>query len=77
MIGLIPRLLLYMHGDSLPSTKGAGVAKIFLFCLPSSTYRREGGAVSQSVERATPGEEVEGSIPAVGARSLLVGLVSV
>ena len=36
-----------------------------------------GGAVAQSVERATPGEEVPGSIPAVAARSLLVGSVSV
>ena len=36
-----------------------------------------GGGVAQSVERATPGEEVPGSIPAVAARSLLVGLVSV
>ena len=37
----------------------------------------EGGAVAQSVERATPGEEAPGSIPAVAARSLLVGSVSV
>ena len=36
-----------------------------------------GGAVAQSVERATPGEEVPGLIPAVAARSLLVGSVSV
>ena len=36
-----------------------------------------GGAVAQSVERATRGEEVPGSIPAVAARSLLVGSVSV
>ena len=36
-----------------------------------------GGAVAQSVERATPGQEVPGSIPAVAARSLLVGSVSV
>ena len=35
------------------------------------------GAVAQSVERATPGEEVPGSIPVVAARSLLVGSVSV
>ena len=35
-----------------------------------------GGEVAQLVERATPGEEVLGSIPAV-ARSLLVGSVSV
>ena len=31
----------------------------------------------KSVERATPGEEVLGSIPAVVASSLLVGSVSV
>ena len=36
----------------------------------------EGGAVAHSVERATPGEEVLGSIPAVAALSLLVELVS-
>ena len=35
------------------------------------------GAVAQSVERATPGEEVPGSIPPVAARSLLAGSVSV
>ena len=35
-----------------------------------------GGGLAQSVERATPGEEVQGSIPAVAARSLLVGSVS-
>ena len=34
-------------------------------------------AVAQSVERATPGDEVPGSIPAVAVRSLLVGSVSV
>ena len=34
-------------------------------------------AVAQSVELATPGEEVPGSIPAVAVRSLLVGSVSV
>ena len=36
-----------------------------------------GGRVAQSVERATPGEEVPGSIPAVIGRSLLVGSMSV
>ena len=36
-----------------------------------------GGAIAQSIERATPGEEVPGSIPAVAACSLLVGSVSV
>ena len=34
------------------------------------------GPIAQSIERATPGEEVPGSIPAVAARSLLVGSVS-
>ena len=34
-------------------------------------------AVAQSVECATPGKEVLGSIPAVAAGSLLVGSVSV
>ena len=33
--------------------------------------------VAQSVERATPGEEIPESIPSVAARSLLVGSVSV
>ena len=33
--------------------------------------------VAQSVERATPDEEVLGSIPTVAARFLLVGSVSV
>ena len=36
-----------------------------------------GARGSYAVERATPGEEVPGSIPAVAARSPLVGSVSV
>ena len=36
-----------------------------------------GDAVAQSVERANPGEEDLGPIPAVAALSLLVGSVSV
>ena len=36
-----------------------------------------GAAVAQSVEHATPDEEVPGSIPAVAVRSILVGSVSV
>ena len=36
-----------------------------------------GDAIAQSVECATPGDEVVGSIPTVAARSLLVGSVSV
>ena len=46
------------------------------FCLGVGG-RGSSGAVAHSVERATPGEEVPGSIPAVAARSLLVGSVSV
>ena len=38
---------------------------------------RAGVTVAQSVERATPGEEVLGSIPTVAACFLLFGLVSV
>ena len=34
-------------------------------------------ALAQSVERTNPGGEILGSIPAVAARSLLVGSVSV
>ena len=37
---------------------------------------KKGGAVAQSVKRATLDEELPGSITAVVARSLLVGLVS-
>ena len=39
--------------------------------------RKVRGRGSSAVERATPGEEDPGSIPAVAARSLLVGSVSV
>ena len=45
---------------------------IIIGCVEGS-----GGTVAQSVERATLGEEVPGSIPAVAACSLLVGSVSV
>ena len=40
-------------------------------------YRLCGGRGSSTVERATPGEEVPGSIAPVAARPLLVGSVSV
>ena len=45
--------------------------------LPDLSHIWGGGGVAQSVERATPGEEVPGLIPGVAARSLLVGSVSV
>ena len=44
---------------------------------PIAYHCPQGGVVAQLVERATPGEEVPGSIPAVAARSLLVGSMSV
>ena len=47
----------------------------FLLFLKSACMG--GSAVAQSVECATPGEEVQGSIPAVAVFSLLVGSVSV
>ena len=51
--------------------------KIFKQSTVTSTFYQCGGVVAQSVERATPGEEVRGSIPAMVAPSLLVGSVSV
>ena len=39
--------------------------------IDDSSTLLKGGAVAQSVERATPGEEVPGSIPAVADGSLL------
>ena len=50
---------------------------IFFSIYTQQYVWRSVGAVAQSVQRATPGEEVPGSIPAVAARSLLVGSVSV
>ena len=46
------------------------IASFFLIQIVASA---QGGAVAQSVERTTPGEEILGSIPAVAARSLLLG----
>ena len=49
----------------------------FLFTTIVIVSAWAGGAVAQSVEHATPGEEIPGSIPVVAARSLLFGSVSV
>ena len=49
---------------------------IYCNCLIKALFLTS-GVVAQSVESATPGEEVPGSIPAVAATSILVGLVSV
>ena len=43
----------------------------------STSFSPPSQRVAQSIARVTPGEEVPGSIPAVAARSLLVGSVSV
>ena len=51
--------------------------KVLINSVKLMSLRFVSVAVAQSVERATPGEEVLGSIPAVAARSLLVGSVSV
>ena len=50
--------------------------RLIIGCLYVS-MSPSGGRGSSAVERATPGEEVPGSIAAVAARSLLVGSVSV
>ena len=52
---------------------------VFTFHTKNTTLAKGGGggAVAQSVERAAPGEAVLGSIPAVAARFLLFGSVSV
>ena len=52
------------------------LCKHIFYSKPASLWEG-GGGVAQSVERATPGEENPGSIPAVAAHSLLVGSVSV
>ena len=56
-------------------TKCSKSAGHYYDCLDNITT--SGGRGSSAVERATPGEEVPGSIPAVAARSLQVGSVSV
>ena len=53
------------------------VGSIFYPFMFSVSLLTIGGTVAQSVERATPGEEVPGSILTETARSLLAGSVSV
>ena len=53
------------------------VSLSFLLYLFTNQHELKGGGVTQSVDRATPGEEAVGSIPAVATRSLLFGSVSV
>ena len=53
------------------------VKNITLIVFPLNLLNRMGGTVAQSVECATPGEEVPGLIPAVAPCSLMVGSVSV
>ena len=67
-----------------PGRVGASLGQdpyVLICCCQVSTRiafcPQSGGRGSSAVERATPGEEVLGSIPAVAALSLLVGSVSV
>ena len=53
-------------------TGGSGVERAASLKAFQEPPERGGGAVAQSVERATPGQEVPGLIPALAARSLLV-----
>ena len=62
----------FREGWTPHDTHKTQFVKSFLMVEPVS-----GSAVAQSVERAAPSEEVPGLIPAVAARSLLVGSVSV
>ena len=74
------------HFVNLPSS-GKAIAPVWVGVKVSINQLRKvilipgckifGGGGSSAVERATPGEEVPGSIPAVAARSLQVGSVSV
>ena len=57
--------------------RSLGILPLSYIEFRSFVKKSTGGAVAQKVERATPGEEVPGSIPAVAARSLLVESVSV
>ena len=50
---------------------------IYLVTYLPYIFQLKGGEVAQSVERATPGQQVLGAIPAVAARPLLVRSVSV
>ena len=56
--------------------KGAKIGTFCVWLIFPDAIELEGRG-SSAVERATPGEEVPGSIPAVAARSLQVGSVSV
>ena len=65
------------RGKMENSTQPLNITVVRYYCLQvesvvSKTCITIGGAVAQSVEHATPGEEVLGSIPAVAARTLLV-----
>ena len=66
-----------MHGILKSCGSAIYLKNTKLPCIEPRLSGEGGGAVAQSVERATPGEEVPGSTSAVAARSLLGGSVSV
>ena len=68
---------LYITMEGKPCVLRIGFHHLLCYTLIFFFFFLGGGAVAQSAERATPGEEVPGSIPAVAARSLLFGSVSV
>ena len=57
--------------------KDGNPSEVFFLDKASLALCTDAGAVTQLVERATPGEEVVGSTSTVATRSLLVGSVSV
>ena len=67
----LPVLRVFDTVESLFTEECVYVFFFFVFFLGG------GGALAQSVERRTLGEKILGSIPAVAARSLVVGSVSV
>ena len=63
--------------DKIENESGTSLRITAMLKSNWSIQKERGGAVAQSVEHATPDEEVPGSIPTVAACSLLVGSVSV
>ena len=74
ILGLVVSFITGMHKHRIRQNCPYSLIELFKGELQRLSGR---GAVAQSVERATPGEEVPGSISAVAARSLLLWSVSV
>ena len=86
-----PTLIYQVHGFSRLVTLGTEIYSQLTLRLATvrknkllksltknhSPFLRSGGAVAHRVERATPGQEVVGSIPAAAARPIIGGSVLV